>query len=246
MFPNGDVQSTGGKRMRGAILLYAAGSISAGIFDLIWGEFEAAHQPIQALGDRIPGRAVLAYIAAIWLIGGGAAILWRRFAREGATALAAIYLIFAGFWLPRFYSAIHVQHGVVIEHILVPGEISLERIVQDGSNPSRREHGYFARIAVPLQEMISVEVDQANTDAIQDPANVRIPFREHVIAVLHETPVFDLSACLSAKAVRLFKEHDFPSPQRQFAGNYYAGESTADDNGRMLRHFDHSTTTSAV
>src|SRR3954469_3395054 len=93
---------------RAGVWMYAAGSIAAGVLDLIWGEFEAAHQPIQALGDHIPGREVLAYIAAIWLIAGGAALLWRSLARAGASALAAIYLIFAVFWLPRFYTAIHL------------------------------------------------------------------------------------------------------------------------------------------
>ncbi len=88
--------------------MYAAGSIAAGILDLIWGDFEAAHQPIQALGDHIPGREILAYIAAIWLIAGGAAIIWRRTARAGAWGLAAIYFIFAAFWLPRFYTAPHL------------------------------------------------------------------------------------------------------------------------------------------
>jgi uncharacterized membrane protein YphA (DoxX/SURF4 family) len=93
--------------MRAGVSVFAAGSIAAGILDLIWGDFEAAHQPIQALGDHIPGREVLAYIAAIWLIAGGAAILWRRTAPVGALALAAIYFIFAAFWLPRFYTAPH-------------------------------------------------------------------------------------------------------------------------------------------
>src|SRR5947209_10310802 len=93
--------------MRTGIYVYAAGSIAAGILDLIWGDFEAAHQPIQALGDHIPGREVLAYIAGTWLVAGGAAILWRRTEREGAWALAAIYFIFAAFAFPRFYTAPH-------------------------------------------------------------------------------------------------------------------------------------------
>jgi uncharacterized membrane protein len=93
--------------MRAGVYLYAAGSITAGILDLIWGEFEAAHQPIQALADHIPGREILAYIAAIWLVAGGTALLWRRTARAGAWALSAIYLLFAVFWLPRFYTAPH-------------------------------------------------------------------------------------------------------------------------------------------
>ncbi|HEY1212713.1 MAG TPA: hypothetical protein VGE93_03680, partial [Bryobacteraceae bacterium] len=93
--------------MRAAVCVYAAGSIVAGILDLIWGDFEAAHQPIQALGDHIPSREMLAYIAAMWLVAGGAAILGRRTVRPGASALAALYFIFAVFWLPRFYTAPH-------------------------------------------------------------------------------------------------------------------------------------------
>jgi uncharacterized membrane protein YphA (DoxX/SURF4 family) len=94
--------------MRAGVYVYAAGSIAAGILDLIWRDFEAAHQPIQALGDHIPGREILACIAAICLVAGGIAILWRRTVRAGAWTLAAIYFIFAVFWLPRFYTATHV------------------------------------------------------------------------------------------------------------------------------------------
>jgi uncharacterized membrane protein len=93
------------KQIRVGVYLYAAGSMAAGILDLIWAEFEPAHQPIQAFSDHIPAIEIIAYIAAIWLIGGSVAILWRRTARVGAWALAVIYLIFAVFWLPRFYTA---------------------------------------------------------------------------------------------------------------------------------------------
>jgi uncharacterized membrane protein YphA (DoxX/SURF4 family) len=78
--------------------------MAAGTLDFIWGEFEAAHQPIQALGDHIPGREVFAYVTAVWLVAAGLAILWRRTARAGALAAAVIYFIFAVFWLPRFYT----------------------------------------------------------------------------------------------------------------------------------------------
>src|SRR5581483_4639209 len=50
---------------------------------------------------------VLAYIAAIWLILAGAAILWRTTERAGAVALAIIYFIFGAFLFPRFYTAPH-------------------------------------------------------------------------------------------------------------------------------------------
>jgi uncharacterized membrane protein YphA (DoxX/SURF4 family) len=96
------------KQITAGVYLYGIGSIGAGILDLIWGDFEAAHQPIQAFGDHIPGREILAYITAICLVAGGVAILWRGTARAGAGALAAIYFIFAVFWLPRFYTAPHL------------------------------------------------------------------------------------------------------------------------------------------
>ena len=90
---------------RVGIYLYGFASFAAGVFDLVWGDFDAAHQPIQAFGDHIPGREVLAYVTGAWMIAGGMAILWRRSARAGAAALTSIYFIFAVFWLPRFYTA---------------------------------------------------------------------------------------------------------------------------------------------
>ena len=90
---------------RFGVYLYGLATVAAGILDLVWGDFDPSHQPIQAFGDHIPGRTILAYITAFWMIAGGVAILWRRSARAGAAALAVIYLIFAVFWLPRFYTA---------------------------------------------------------------------------------------------------------------------------------------------
>jgi uncharacterized membrane protein len=84
------------------IAAYAAGSIATGLFNFIWSDFEAGHQPIQALGDHIPGRMILAYLAAAWLILGGILILRPRTVRQGGIALGSIYLIFGLFWLPRF------------------------------------------------------------------------------------------------------------------------------------------------
>lgn len=94
--------------MRVGIYVFGIASIAAGIMDLVWGEFESAHQPIQAFGDHIPGVQILAYIAAVWLIAGGAAILSRQSARAGAAALAIIYSIFAVLSFPRLYTAPHV------------------------------------------------------------------------------------------------------------------------------------------
>ena len=93
--------------MRIGVYVFGLASVAAGMMDLVWGEFEAAHQPIQALSDHIPGVTILAYIAAIWLIAGGAAILSRATVRAGAMALGIIYFIFAAFLFPRFYTAPH-------------------------------------------------------------------------------------------------------------------------------------------
>src|SRR5579864_9064813 len=93
--------------MKAAVYLYGVASAAAGVMDLIWGGFDADHQPIQAFGDHIPGLHILAYITGIWMIAGGAAILWRRSARAGGATLAVIYFVFAVFWLPRFYTAPH-------------------------------------------------------------------------------------------------------------------------------------------
>jgi uncharacterized membrane protein len=90
-----------------AAYLFGGASVGAGILDLIWGEFEAAHQPIAGLGDHVPGQLILAYLSAALLIGGGAAVLLPRTTRLGAIALGIVYSEFAVFWLPRFYTAPH-------------------------------------------------------------------------------------------------------------------------------------------
>jgi uncharacterized membrane protein YphA (DoxX/SURF4 family) len=104
-----DVEKRAGSRSRSVshlgLYVYAFGSFAAGLFDLIWGNFDAAHQPLQAWGDNIPGATVFAYITGMWMIAGSVSLLWRRSERTGGAVLAAIYFIFAVFWLPRFITA---------------------------------------------------------------------------------------------------------------------------------------------
>jgi uncharacterized membrane protein YphA (DoxX/SURF4 family) len=94
--------------MRVGVYFYGLATAAFGILDLVWGAFEASHQPIQALGDHIPGQQVLPYIAGVWMVAAGIAILWRRTERFGAAASAIIYVVFAVLWLPRFFTATHV------------------------------------------------------------------------------------------------------------------------------------------
>lgn len=113
---------------RGASLLGLA-TLAAGILDLIWGNFDPGHQPIQSLGVHVPGRTALAYLAGIWLILAGATLLWRRTVQAGLWATAVIYFIFGLFSVPRFYTMTH-QYGFHITVVLgVLGEMLLQFIV---------------------------------------------------------------------------------------------------------------------
>ena len=89
--------------MKAGIRLLGFGSAAAGVLDLIYGEFEAAHQPIQALSDRLAATHWLADLAGLWLIAAGLAIQCQRTRRAGAIALAVIYACFAAFWIPRLW-----------------------------------------------------------------------------------------------------------------------------------------------
>ena len=91
--------------LRTGIYTLGLASVVAGILDVVWSGFDPAHQPVQAWGDNIPGVAALAWIAGLLLIAGGLAILWQKTARAGAVILAAPYLLFTLFWLPRFSTA---------------------------------------------------------------------------------------------------------------------------------------------
>jgi uncharacterized membrane protein len=109
--------------------LYGLATAAAGVMDLVWGDFDPSHQPIQAFGDHIPGRELFAYIVGVWMIAGGLAILWRRTAKGGAAALAAVYLVFTIFWLPRFYTAPHFLGVRLPVYIGVMGGFGSQLIV---------------------------------------------------------------------------------------------------------------------
>ena len=97
----------GDQQMKVGVWFYGLGTALTGILDIAWGAFDASHQPIKSLGKNLPGQQILAYVAGVWLIAAGLAILWRRSARIGAAASAIAYLIFATLWLPRYYAGIH-------------------------------------------------------------------------------------------------------------------------------------------
>lgn len=93
--------------MKLGVWFYGLGTILTGMLDIAWGAFDASHQPIQVLGKNLPGQQILAYIAGVWLVAAGLAILGRRSTRMGAAASAIAYLMFAALWLFRYYAGVH-------------------------------------------------------------------------------------------------------------------------------------------
>jgi hypothetical protein len=95
------------RQMKIGLWFYGLGTALTGLLNIAWGDFDASHQPIQALGISLPGQHILAYVAGVLLVAAGLAILWRRSERIGAAASAFAYLIFAALWLFRYYAGIH-------------------------------------------------------------------------------------------------------------------------------------------
>ena len=86
----------GDQQMKVGVWFYGLGTALTGILDIAWGAFDASHQPIQSLGKNLPGQHILAYVAGVWLVAAGLAILWRRSARIGAAASGHRLLDFCG------------------------------------------------------------------------------------------------------------------------------------------------------
>jgi uncharacterized membrane protein len=95
------------QQMKVGVWFYGLGTALTGILNIAWGAFDTSHQPIQSLGKNFPGQHILAYVAGVWLVAAGLAMLWRRSARTGAAASAIAYLIFAMLWAPRYSAGIH-------------------------------------------------------------------------------------------------------------------------------------------
>jgi uncharacterized membrane protein YphA (DoxX/SURF4 family) len=86
--------------------VYGLAAVAFGIITLVWHDFNNWQQ-IQVLGN-VPHREIFVYVAAAVQIFGGVAIQWPRTARAGASALGAIYLMFALLWVPRIVAELRV------------------------------------------------------------------------------------------------------------------------------------------
>jgi uncharacterized membrane protein len=81
---------------RAGIYVYGAAAICLGVIGLVWGDFAMTWQRVPA---DVPYREALAYMAAVWEICAGVAILLRQSARTGALLLTMLYSLFALSWL---------------------------------------------------------------------------------------------------------------------------------------------------
>ena len=115
--------------MKIGVYVYGIAAVAYGMTDLVWGEFDPSDQPLQAWGDHIPGAKISAYIAAIWLVVAGAALLWRRSRRSAAASLTILYGIFVLFPLPRFYWGPHVHGHRAYVYFGVLGDVCQEIIL---------------------------------------------------------------------------------------------------------------------
>lgn len=93
--------------LKAGVVVFAVGSIACGVLDLLWRELEPAHQPLQAWVDPVPHMALIGFLAGVWLLAGGVALLSNRSAAAGAAALAVVYGVFALFPVPRLWIAPH-------------------------------------------------------------------------------------------------------------------------------------------
>jgi uncharacterized membrane protein len=147
--------------MKIGVWLYGLATIVTGILNIVWGAFEASHQPINALLPHVPGQQALAYIAGVWLVASGAAILWERTERIGAIGSAIIYLIFALLWVPRFYTATHalgLKLGVlifVLGGVAAQGMLISPAVIVYGAMPSR-DAAWRERAAIAGRWMLGI------------------------------------------------------------------------------------------
>jgi len=92
--------------------VYGLGVMALALVCLAWGDFDLG----QPAPNGLPGRTVLAYAAAGFMLVAGAAVEWRRTARWGAAALAAYYalivvILMDGRLLPAHYKEFGLYSG---------------------------------------------------------------------------------------------------------------------------------------
>src|SRR5262245_43405959 len=94
----------------------------------------------------------------------------------------------------------------------------------------RSDHGDSFRISARQQEMVTIEVNELNVDAIQDGTDIRIPLREDVIPMFHQASVFEIGAGLASQTLGTLEKSHAPAAQCELTSNDHTGETSTDDN----------------
>ncbi|MBO0910281.1 MAG: hypothetical protein J2P13_00700 [Acidobacteria bacterium] len=115
--------------------VYGAAAIAFGVISLVWHDFGAPWQQIQALGN-VPHREILVLIAAAVELFGGIAIQWPRTMRTGSLVLSGIFLIFAMLWVPRIIAEplVYDRYGNFFEQLSIVSGGLIIYATGDGSD----------------------------------------------------------------------------------------------------------------
>ena len=102
--------------------LWGLGALGIGVLGLIWGSFN----PAQPVPEDFPARTVLAYVAAVFTLFGGAAVEWRRSVVWGTAALTLYFALVVvalmyGHILLGHYTEFLTYEGLAVQLALAIG-----------------------------------------------------------------------------------------------------------------------------
>jgi uncharacterized membrane protein YphA (DoxX/SURF4 family) len=128
--------------------VYGLAAIVFGVISLVWHDFGAPWQQIQAFGN-VPHREIFVFIAIAVELFGGIAIQWRRTVRIGALALGGIFVVFALLWVPRIIAEplVYDRYGNFFEQLSIVSGALIVYATEGSSDgertPSLARMGYI-------------------------------------------------------------------------------------------------------
>jgi uncharacterized membrane protein YphA (DoxX/SURF4 family) len=116
--------------------VYGLAAIVFGLISLVWHDFGAPWQQIQALGN-VPQREIFVFIVIAVELFGGIAIQWQRTVRIGALALGGVFLAFALLWVPRIIAEplVYDRYGNFFEQLSIVSGALIVYATESSSDP---------------------------------------------------------------------------------------------------------------